>query len=202
MNKPSAPNLLSVFLVVLLTSCAGSRNFSFKDAYKFKTIQYARQQSALQTPEQTAPAPTVVEASTESTRPALDLERKINETEQDLLKKLNISQSEAKSLTKEDLQQKINNLSSSEKRTIRKALKKDIREIRKIGADVEHVDSVNDMQSTAKVDGLLRTGIIIGGIGLVLMLIAGIFGFAGIAVYTLGALAFIAGLILILIDVL
>ena len=67
----------------------------------------------------------------------MDLARKINQTEQKLLDNLNLAETEANALTKEELQEKVRNLSRKDKRTIRKDLKKDIREIRKMAAEVE-----------------------------------------------------------------
>ena len=62
--------------------------------------------------------------------------------------------------------------------------------------------AVTELQSTAAVEGMLRTGIIVGGAGLLLMIIAGVAGLAGPLLWVLGVLAFITGLVLILIDVL
>ncbi len=57
-------------------------------------------------------------------------------------------------------------------------------------------------QSENQVTGRLRTGIIIGAIGLLLLITAGFFGGAAPIIYVVGAVLFIIGIVFILLDVL
>lgn len=52
------------------------------------------------------------------------------------------------------------------------------------------------------VSGNLRTGIIVGAVGLLLLIIAGFFGGAAGLIYVLGAVLFVIGVVLILLSVL
>ncbi|MFN0050510.1 MAG: hypothetical protein ACKVOU_15425 [Cytophagales bacterium] len=52
------------------------------------------------------------------------------------------------------------------------------------------------------VSGKLKTGIIIGAVGLALLITAGFFGAAAPIVYVIGAVMFIIGVVLILLDIL
>jgi hypothetical protein len=194
--------LVAVGMIVVMASCAGSKKFNYQEAYKFKTIKYAKEKAADPTVEEKIAAPEIMEASAEPVNSREELGNKVEEAELHLLEKIDVSKAEAQEMSREEFAAKINQLSAKEKKALRKDLKKDLKEIKKIESEINDVSSTSDLQATDEVEGRMRLGIIIGAGGIIAMILAALIGgTVGSIFWVLGAIALIAGLILILLDV-
>ena len=121
-----------------------------------------------------------------------DFENRVLEVEQKI-EKLKSTQQKL-----EEAKEASSELSRSEKRKLvkeekdqRKAIKKEVKSLAK-----EYKQSPERLEELEKVSGNLRTGIILGAVGAVLVIIG------GPLLYTIGAILLVVGLVLILLDVL
>lgn len=202
MKNSTLNRILAISIVVALASCAGSKKFNYQEAYKFKTINYSKEKVADQTVQEKVAPPEILEVSTEPVGSQEAISKKVEIAEQHLLEKIDLSQSEAADISKEELAEKIGTLSGKEKRTLVRDLKKDMKEIRKMESEINDINTTSDLQATDEVEGNTRLGIIIGVGGLIALILGLIIaGTFGQVLAIIGGIALIVGLVLILLDV-
>lgn len=189
-------NLLGLFfmvsLLIVFSSCETSK-VAYGNSYYFKATPKTNPVSEAAA---VATAPEAdrleVSISTGSEVPG-DLGQRIKRLEEKTVKM------EAARQKPEDARASTAELSRSEQKALakeekaqRKALKKEVRSLVK-----EYKHAPEKLEEQARVSGNTRTGIILGAVGLVLVLVGG-----PTILYTIGAILLVIGLVLILLDVL
>lgn len=176
-----------------MISCAGPKKFNYDTAYKFSTYKY--QKSIIEDEidlSYTNPDPELYA----SVIPEIIDDSKDNytEIEANIYSKIGVSSQEADAMEIGELKQRFNELSSREKREIRKDIKTELKQLK---------SEVNDKQTTLDVDrvheisDLTRWSIIIGSVGLLLLILGAIF--TGVLTF-FGAIFIVGAAVLFIID--
>ena len=185
-------NLLSLCLMagtlISFSSCETSK-IAYGNAYYFKATPKPTASKEV------APAPQAekLEANFNKKKEVLpDLEERIIRVEEKFedLQVVQRRLEEAKVASAELSRSEMRQIIKKEKAE-RKALRKEVKSLVK-----EYKQAPERLEQEEKVSGNTRTGIILGAIGLVLVLIG------GPVLYTIGAILLVVGLVLILLDVL
>ncbi|MFP4094472.1 MAG: hypothetical protein ACLFUB_08315 [Cyclobacteriaceae bacterium] len=178
--------ILSAVAVALLSSCETSK-IAYGNSYYFK-----------QTPK--AVVSNLAEAAAQETAVA-SIEKTVPATETDLAGKVERRIEQVKVMEEQQaaLVAAEKEVSKSERKAIekelkaeRKALKKEVKALVK-----EYKKSPEKFEKQDQVSGNTRTGIILGAVGLILVIIGG-----GSVLWTIGTILLVVGLVLILLDVL
>jgi len=182
--------MVTLTVVLLFFASCETSKIAYGNSYYFKATPKAV--PAKHTSKQTTTAPLEANLAAESVS-LPDLEQRIQRVHQ---KVHNLSQAQDQQQLAHTVQAPLNKKEKKEllkdKREQRKALKKEVRSLIK-----NYKRSPNKIEEQSAVSGNLRTGIILGAIGLVLVLIGG-----PAILYTIGVILLVVGLLLILLDVL
>ena len=189
------------FIIILLSSCSTGKKFSYKDAYYFDYYTY-QSKSELKNDEvhEIEEKPSLEEpvfSSSTDHKISKDVIRnkRINQRTDEKTKEMEIFEKEnsKKKVFPIDIKKADKDLNKQmtrdEKRKLKKEIKKDIKAYKKKVKEIKKEAKTNQMTEN------IRLGLIIGGIGLIVAILGG-----ASVLGTLGALAFIAGLVLIVID--
>lgn len=200
MKNSNLMSFLAVVLIIFMSSCAGSKRFNYADAYKFKTIKYGPEISeVVEIPVQAKPIESKKLTAAQEVEPLKEsITEKLQNAEEKILGKLDLAETEATELDRNEIIERVNNLSAREKRELRREVRKDLKEIRQLTKEVEAVNETMDVQKTNELEGNMRLGVIIGVSGLILVILGSIVLWP---LAVIGGLAMIAGLILILIEI-
>ena len=190
--------LRNTFLIVaigFLASCTSSKKFDFASAYKFRTIKHSSKTEQAQ-----APASNTLEVSTEdNTSKELNIEKELSSAENKLLERTGLK-AEEETITTEELKSRIESLDKKEKRQLRKELIKELKtEMKQLKSMEESNYSTLAEANSLDMTGYTRTGVIVGGLGVIVLILGALFGVG--ALTAAGAILIIGGVIFILIDV-
>lgn len=176
-------------LLIVSSSCETSK-IAYGNSYYFKATPKST------TKDEIAPAPRTekLEANLKTKEEVLpDFEERIVRVEEKITKlqatqdKLEEAKAASAELSRSEMRKMV-----KEEKAQRKALKKEVKSLVK-----DYKRAPEKMEKEDKVTGNLRTGIILGAIGLILVLIGG-----PTILYTIGVILLVVGLVLILLDVL
>ncbi|WPP51150.1 hypothetical protein [Catalinimonas niigatensis] len=196
-------NLALLFSVVFFFSSCESSKIAFGNSYYFKQtpkkiskVQTAIEKPSPETQQKSISAQALDSkdgyASTEVMAAEKSIKEQIEKVEEKIKK--------MKTLEEEEKKREINNITltkaekkafKKEKKAEQKELKKEIKVLAK-----EFKKAPEEVKKQQAVSGNTRTGIILGGVGLILLIIG------GPVLYTVGAILLVVGLVLILVDVL
>ncbi len=186
---------LFLVLVIGFSSCTSSKKFDFASAYKFRTIKHTPKTEQIQ-----FPVANSLQASTEeNVHHEIDIENELTTAENELLERTGLK-SVGESISKEELKARLASLDKKEKRQLRKELikelKTEMKQMKAMGkSDFTSVSEASDLDMT----GYTRTGVIVGGLGVIVLILGALFGVG--ALTAAGAILIIGGVIFILIDV-
>lgn len=197
-------SLALLFTIMLFFSSCESSKVAFGNSYYFKQTpkkieekNVASEGMSPTSEQENATVPQMEEqayASTEIIATEKSLQEKIEQVEQRVER--------MKALKKQEEERKVNNitLSKAEKRAFRKEKKAEQKELKKElkALAKEYKKAPEEVKKQSDVSGNLRTGIILGAAGLVLLII----GSGNPILYALGTVLVVVGVVLILIDVL
>ena len=192
---------LSVFLfsLILLASCSPGKKFSYKDAYYFDYYTFENKaeenhdRPKLQN-DQIPGDPVLSGSIDDNNLKDVIIQQDVftNSPETEAQSAGIIPESKKKMVPAENhtsLNKSKPELTREEKRLLKKEIKEDIRDYKKKVKDLKKEAKTSEMTEN------IRLGLIIGGIGLIVAILGG-----SSVLGTLGALAFLAGLVLIVID--
>lgn len=186
-----------VFLVVILiiSSCAGSKKIDFDTAYKFSSYNYQnsikREDSVLNNDASVKESQLYVSTEQKSVK---KLNVDLAEIEEKVYGKIGISAEEANAMEISELKSKFKELDRKEQREIRKEIKTEVRELNK---EIKETNATLDVNRVNEISDLTRWSIIIGSVGLVLLILGAIF--SGILTF-FGALFVVGAAVLFIID--
>ncbi|MGF1638761.1 MAG: hypothetical protein ACFCUU_16925 [Cyclobacteriaceae bacterium] len=184
--------------IIALSACSGTKKFDYASAYKFSKISHVQK---------TEKEPIVEEkivdvpllASAEEMALAKTQEEAMETSAQQLLEKTGIAKAGEK-LDEAEVKARVNQMSGKEKRVFRKTLKKELKNMELDLASSHHsVEGISETSKVNRLSGNTRTGVILGGIGIILLLISALF--AAYPLNLVGVLLIIAGVVFILVDV-
>jgi hypothetical protein len=197
---------LSSLLIVILFifSCSGSKKFDYAKAYQFKKIKYEKHDKQ---PQEVSEAAVEAESATavatvdEDVLVENDIKTRIQRAEAIVLDAIEVDKSEAASMEKSEIKSRINALERSDRRAMKRELKRELKSLKKeIAAGPASTLDASEVQQINELQGYTRTGVILGGIGLILLILGAIFGTS--ALYFVGVGLILAGVVFILVDVL
>ncbi len=191
--QPKSINILSfIVMVIFISSCTSSKKFDFASAYKFRTIKH-------NLAEDTKPAELNEEKLTTSTEITTqkDITAELSDSQKKILQEMALMKG-GESLSENELKERVQSLDKKEKKKLRKELMVELK------SEMKNLKSMekNDISSTSKTSelvGYTRTGVIIGAIGVIVLILGAIFGVG--ALTAAGAILIIGGVVFILIDV-
>ena len=196
-SKRALSIILLIAVAVFYASCSSSRKFDYASAYKFRYHQAAERTS------ETSPAPEesalTVSAAPESV-PQDDLSTRIKAAEERILAKSGLSAEEVMEMSPEELDGRLGTMSRSEKTTLRKNLRQELKAFDR--QEIKALNSTSEIQASQteiSLTGYTKTGAIVGGLGVILLILGAIFSdvllFFGVGLV-------LAGVVFILIDLL
>ncbi len=194
---------ISGFLACLtiISSCA-SHKFNYSQAYYFKYYNYHKTDQATLAENSKAnhmghESPLLV-SSEKIIAPASP--DRIEQASQHLPDKIHLPENRMENISRVALEEHIKSLSRSERKSLIRQLKAEMKAFKNAeSASIKKFDP-QDVQRTSELRGYTRTGVIIGGLGVILLLLGGIFGVS--ALTFVGVVGVLAGVVFILLDVL
>lgn len=179
-------------VALIISSCSSSKKFDYASAYKFRTISHhAKSNQDLENIDKVKA--NELYAAIENVEDE-DMGRKIIESQNKILEEAGMK-SPDETLSKEEIVQRVNAMDKKEKRKLRKELVSELKSEMKALKKMEKSD-ISSTQDTKDLTGDTRTGVILGGVGIILLILG------GPVLYTLGTILVIVGVVLILVDVL
>ncbi|MGK7395038.1 MAG: hypothetical protein ACNS62_10710 [Candidatus Cyclobacteriaceae bacterium M3_2C_046] len=201
MNKKNYLFSLIVLMSFFLASCSSSKKFSYKDAYFFDTYSYAKKENNSQKPanitanssntlkvlEKLGPAEEI--ATEPADIPTADL-IKIRSVAREVKQAEYQVEEKARQLAKA---QQVN-ADKATTRKLKKELKQEFRSYK------NKIREYKDVTASQQVTGYMRTGLILGGVGLITIILGSLVAVEALTI--VGALLIIGGIIFILMDLL
>jgi hypothetical protein len=190
------PHHILLVVLVFTTACSTSRKFDYASAYKFR---YHR---AVEQVAEAAPAPEesslVASAAPEAAAQA-DLSARMEAAEERVLAQVGLTGEEARRMGSEGLAAHVQTLSRSEKAAFKKSVKQELAAFDRNEIRAMRNYDAQAAPSDINLSGYTRTGVIVGGLGILLLILGAIFSdvllFFGVGLV-------LAGVVFILIDVL
>lgn len=196
-SKLALSIILLIAVAVFSASCSSSRKFDYASAYKFRYHQAAeRTAETYPAPEESALTVSVVPESV----PQVDLSTRLKEAEERILAKSGLSAEEVMEMSPEELDVRLGGMSRSDKTALRKNLRQELKAFDR--KEIKALNSNSEIQATQteiSLTGYTKTGAIVGGLGVILLILGAIFSdvllFFGVGLV-------LAGVVFILIDLL
>ena len=199
MYTPARTSLsFAAFILILISgSCSSSRKFDYASAYKFSYHRVADNvDSGVPEPE----SRDLVASAVSEHMPTADLSERIQAAEDRILAKSGLSAEEVVEMSPEELGNRLGAMSRSEKTALRKNLKQELKAFdRKEIKTISSKSEIQASQTEISLTGYTKTGAIVGGLGVILLILGAIFSdvllFFGVGLV-------LAGVVFILIDLL
>ncbi len=173
-----------LFIIIVISSCAGSKKIDFDSAYKFSRYNYNKAK--------VADSPSEIQLNSLTN---VNIDTEINEiftnTQSD-----SYNNFDGKTMELEAMVAQYKQLDRKSKREIRKEVKTELRQMDNLEASTKL--SVYDVHQNQELEGNSRLAVFIGGGGLALLILGAIFSVGFL--YFVGALAIVAGAVLFIID--
>jgi hypothetical protein len=182
---------LFLFAVIILSSCSSSKKFDYASAYRFKQVK-------------TTPSvkPETIEAQPNLSVPPAPSDQHLIASNRKqapiLLPTLKLEKPQMRAPEKV-VTKTLSSLSKEEKRELKQFLKEKIKEEKLAAREVKR--DGKQLKAEKKTQDLtpnVRTGLILGGVGIVLLILGGVNGVLAFA----GTILVLAGVVFILMDVL
>lgn len=186
--------IVTIFAVILISSCAGTKNIDFESAYKFSQYTYKKGSSD----SIVVPYPGVAEEHLQASlnqKESEIIKDHLVDIEEKIYSKVKLTREERQPMEVNALVTEFQKLSRKEKRELRRDIKVELKKFKNYDA-INSLEPADIHKLNASTD-YTRLVILIGGAGLLLLILGAIF--SGFLIFV-GALAVVAAAVLFIID--